>query len=382
MSKAAVYRVQLDDVPELTEEELRIAISGNLVSDEDTIINHVGLFPSCYSAKEESVALVKFTNTPKFLSSLVKNPDDSRTISLSNGVSAEFDRKFNGFTPVNRPDEAEGIEADIIAISGIGGHAYGSWAYSQDGTTFMWIQDALPKMFPHCRIMLYGYESKLDSVSTNRISDYCAGLQEHLNLVRKSEEERTRPVIFISHSFGGIIAANTLIQAQLGFDRAFYNAMDAFFFFGTPHKGLSVQEILDMLVDPNHPRVDLLGQIDSKNKFLGDQLRNFKNVLGDRKVTSFYETKLTRKLVKVSGDDGRWSRSGPYLELSSQENSLLGLNDALEKKISVDEDHSNMVKFKSRRVAAYRSLVDALKDVLPEAQERVLGRTGTFRVDS
>jgi hypothetical protein len=99
----------------------------------------------------------------------------------------------------------------------------------------MWIQDALPKAFPRCRIMLYGYEAKLDSQSTNRLSDYCTGLREELSHVRKTEEvclplhmicrssittivncssssdnkkERTRPMIFIAHSFGGIITAN------------------------------------------------------------------------------------------------------------------------------------------------------------------------------
>jgi hypothetical protein len=99
----------------------------------------------------------------------------------------------------------------------------------------MWIQDALPMTFPRCRIMLYGYEAKLDSQSINRLSDYCRGLQVELSLVRKTEEvclplhmicrssittaascssssdnekERIRPMIFIAHSFGGIITAN------------------------------------------------------------------------------------------------------------------------------------------------------------------------------
>jgi hypothetical protein len=76
--------------------------------------------------------------------------------------------------------------------------------------------------------------------------------------------------------------------------------MEAFLFFGTPHKGLLVNEIRKMLVDPKHPRHDLLGQLDSSNKFLGEQLGHFKNVLNERKVYSFYETKLTRELAQVS----------------------------------------------------------------------------------
>ena len=52
----------------------------------------------------------------------------------------------------------------------------------------MWVQDALPKAFPRCRIMLYGYESKLDSQNTNRLSDYCMDLHEQLRNVRQTEE--------------------------------------------------------------------------------------------------------------------------------------------------------------------------------------------------
>jgi hypothetical protein len=66
------------------------------------------------------------------------------------------------------------------------------------------------------------------------------------------------------------------------------------------------------------------------------------------------------------------------MHTSDKEGSLLGLSDAHEHKIPVDEDHSNMVKFKSRREAAYRSVVSALEDVIPGAQSRVLRRTGMF----
>jgi hypothetical protein len=85
----------------------------------------------------------------------------------------------------------------------------------------------------------------------------------------------------------------------LGFDRPLYNAIEAFFFFGTPHTGLIVDEIRAMLKDPYHPKHSALSELDSANPFLGDQLRDFKNVLLKRPVISFYETKQTRQLVEV-----------------------------------------------------------------------------------
>jgi hypothetical protein len=114
MAKAVVYRIQPEDATELTEQELRKAISGQLAPDEDdTIIKHIGIFPSCYS-REDTVVLVKFANTPKFLSSLVEDPTSSHFITFDDGVRVEIDRNFTEFTPVNRPDETQGVEAEYV----------------------------------------------------------------------------------------------------------------------------------------------------------------------------------------------------------------------------------------------------------------------------
>lgn len=58
--------------------------------------------------------------------------------------------------------------------------------------------------------------------------------------------------------------------------------------------------IRKMLSDPTHPRNTLIDQIDVKKEFLPDQLLSFKNALHGRQVVSFYETKRTRELQKVS----------------------------------------------------------------------------------
>lgn len=71
--------------------------------------------------------------------------------------------------------------------------------------------------------------------------------------------------------------------------------------FGIPHKGMIVDDIEKMLAGADdHPRRALLEQIDSKSEFLMEQLVDFKNMIRDRKVVSFYETLQTRGLVFVS----------------------------------------------------------------------------------
>lgn len=70
--------------------------------------------------------------------------------------------------------------------------------------------------------------------------------------------------------------------------------------FGIPHKGLVVDDIQKMLTgQDNHPRDALLQQIRSKSDLLAFQLVDFKNLIRDRKIVSFYETEQTRQLEFV-----------------------------------------------------------------------------------
>jgi hypothetical protein len=51
--------------------------------------------------------------------------------------------------------------------------------------------------------------------------------------------------------------------------------------------------------DGHHPRETLLRQISSQSDVLIHQLADFKNLIRDRKVVSFYETEQTKRLVLV-----------------------------------------------------------------------------------
>jgi hypothetical protein len=70
--------------------------------------------------------------------------------------------------------------------------------------------------------------------------------------------------------------------------------------FAIPHKGLVVDDIQKMVAgQDNHPRGALLEQIRSKSDLLAFQLADFRNLIRDRRVVSFYETGQTRHLKFV-----------------------------------------------------------------------------------
>jgi hypothetical protein len=81
---------------------------------------------------------------------------------------------------------------------------------------------------------------------------------------------------------------------------ALYKATYGILFFGTPHKGLVIDDIQRMVAGENqHPRMRLLEEIKQKSDLLY-QLIDFKNLIDDRKIVSFCEMQQTRRLEMVN----------------------------------------------------------------------------------
>ena len=78
-----------------------------------------------------------------------------------------------------------------------------------------------------------------------------------------------------------------------------YYATYGILFFAVPHKGIMIDDMLRMLGQDNHPRADLLAQINRSSDYLISQLADFKDLIRDRKIVTFFETQQTRKLEQV-----------------------------------------------------------------------------------
>jgi hypothetical protein len=77
--------------------------------------------------------------------------------------------------------------ASIIAISGLDGHAYGSWR-GKGNLGRMWLRDFLSEDLPRCRTMVYGYNLKLSSRGVGTILEFGRGLMEELKQIRNTKE--------------------------------------------------------------------------------------------------------------------------------------------------------------------------------------------------
>lgn len=148
--------------------------------------SNIRQFSFTESLSNSSVATVTFWQTPVEL----KRAASEFRVRLSvTGRETEviFDTHFYGLTTLYYPPEAA---VDIVAVTGLAGHAIGSWR--SPGEPDVWIRDYLPDDKFNARVMTYGYDTTLvRSKSKNSIHDLAIGLLEALKSSRTEEKVRT-----------------------------------------------------------------------------------------------------------------------------------------------------------------------------------------------
>ncbi|KAJ5051219.1 hypothetical protein NUH16_003415 [Penicillium rubens] len=317
---------------------LHEALNDNFADDEKSYITaEVTIVPSCYQSDAERVALIEMGDN-----------------------DINFDCHFFGFTQLYAPDENKPVVADIFAIAGLDGHAYGSWQ-GRGNLGRMWLRDFLPKDLPQCRTMIYGYNSKLSSHGVDTILDYGRELMNEIKKIRNTKE--------------CLVLATQTMEEDHPAITSLHRATYGLILFAIPHKGLVEDDIQQMLAgDKNYPREQLLRSISSKSDLIIHQLADFKNVIRDRKVVSFYETKQTRQLV-LDSESGRRKRTGDFMTAVG-DSALLQLPDHVEDKVPLNADHSTVVKFDTRNAAGYRTALDRLRQFSKDAPQVVAARFG------
>ncbi|ROW07965.1 hypothetical protein VMCG_03419 [Cytospora schulzeri] len=108
-----------------------------------------------------------------------------------------------------------------------------------------WPRDLLPRTVSNARVLTYGYDTKIrhafvGPVSKNNVVDHGWDLLCALEDVRR--DNPSRPLLFMAHSLGGLIAKIALIKSQ-DFEHVkphlhyVVASTVGVFFFGTPHRG-------------------------------------------------------------------------------------------------------------------------------------------------
>lgn len=186
----------------------------------------------------------------------------------------------------------------------------------------MWLRDSLPSDIPNLRVMVYGYHSALDkSPSSHEIEDFGREFKEHLIEMRSYNDvcatmlenkrlsvksnflETRRRLVFIAHSFGGIIIKEALLQMNRSSDDtpgiATVDSVKALLGFGVPNLGFDVTSLMPIVSGHvNQPFVESLTNGSSKLRRLNEEWMQL--VQSHRiELFSFYEALKSPTAVKV-----------------------------------------------------------------------------------
>lgn len=211
-------------------------------------------------------------------------------------VKVTIDEHFDGITTLVSPSNDEEHQIDVLAVSGLGSHAFGSFVHKEDGN--MWLTDSLPQDIPTARVMIYGYKSGLQhSTGLVQLDDLAKPLQMAISQLL----EQRKPLLLIGHSLGGLLIKEALIQiGEAGFELGLLDSIPGILLFDAPNDGMEIESLVPMVNDqPNRFLLESLNALNSQ--ILRLQRREFSKVLIRSKcqLYCFYETELSPTAAKV-----------------------------------------------------------------------------------
>ncbi|KAF2261462.1 hypothetical protein CC78DRAFT_535652 [Lojkania enalia] len=266
------------------------------------------------------------------------------------------DKHFRGLTPLQSTRASE-CSVDIIALSGLASHAFGS--FKQKGGSYMWLRDELPSFVPHARVLIYGYDTHLEnSQSFATLEDLGSRFAQAIctarNYSRKeSSSSPERPLLLLGHSLGGIVVKSAVVQMNRAkdFDPSYQANLKSIYgilCFGTPATGMNIKHWIPMVND--NPNRGLIEQLNRDNDSLRNLNRNFPVAfsLHDSKVFSYYETELSPTAQQA--EDGKWALNGPLERLVDPTAAINGRPWEADFPfvLPIRRNHSELVKFPPR----------------------------------
>ena len=105
-----------------------------------------------------------------------------------------------------------------------------------------WPLDLLPVTLPECRIYTWGYCAEIGGPSTTTVFQHARNLLSSVADSRISSVDRQRPIVWVTHSLGGIVVKDALNQSRTTstYLKDVLPATYGVCFLGTPHRGSSL----------------------------------------------------------------------------------------------------------------------------------------------
>ncbi|PVF97372.1 hypothetical protein CPB86DRAFT_826561 [Serendipita vermifera] len=278
--------------------------------------------------------------------------------SVSSRTSKRNELGFKVLSPGENP------VVDIVAIHGLGGHRERSWTAANGK---MWLKDFLADDIPNARILTYGHDADTYShtyMPAQSLLSLAEAFVDDLSLERSSNPER--PIIFLAHSFGGIILMQALINCHVADNdrdkQRIKVSTYATLFFGTPLFGANgvgfarwIGSLLsfymftdDTILRYLHPYSAELQALQSVYFPTSERIKSI----------FFYEELPTEMITGIA----EWIVPRPLAIIQGDRNAIMA---------PLYADHRKMVKFLDKDDNNYRKVVGRLSNLVGEAPAEV-----------
>lgn len=244
---------------------------------------------------------------------------------------------------------------DICFVHGLTGNRVTTW--TANGQSTPWPTTLLPPKLSKARILTYGYDAYIvrrSVASSNRLIDHAMNLLNDLTTDRACCNASTRPLIFVTHSLGGLVCKEAILLSRNNPEahlRSIFDSTKGIAFVGTPHKGAWMAEwakipasALGFMKSINRPLLQILETdnqlLESIQERFWAMIRELREGGRSLEVTCFFE-ELPLPLVGQV--------------VSKESATLEGYNS-----ISIHANHSDMVKFGSAEDNGFRRLLGEL----------------------
>ncbi|KAF2741827.1 hypothetical protein M011DRAFT_413767, partial [Sporormia fimetaria CBS 119925] len=249
------------------------------------------------------------------------------------------------------------VVADIIFVHGLTGNRQNTWTTKTDKV--FWPKDLLSRTLPNTRIMTFGYDADiahfLSAASQNRIGEHAGNLVNAVTEVREATDTEHRPIIFVTHSLGGLVTEDALLYSKNSAEAHLQDMMQSVVgicFLGTPHCGSDLANwgsvVGNLAKFIKNANVDIINVLKTDSEVLARIQRDFHTMLrgpsfefrAPIKITCFYEE------LSVAGAG-----------IVPKHSAILSSYNA----IGIHSNHMDMTKFSDTSDPGYRSVTGELR---------------------
>ncbi|KAI0420527.1 hypothetical protein F5X98DRAFT_30419 [Xylaria grammica] len=228
-------------------------------------------------------------------------------------------------------DPGKDANIDIVFLPRFGAQGLSGWTAKDQGNDVIWPKDFLTADIPKARILAYGYHADANFWDYKTDASHLCGQLKQ----QRSGDSAPRPIVFVAHSLGGILAA----QVVVGGDPSISKCVQGLVLFGTPFQRkstLGLSDILESIAKLYRlPKDGFGGEIQTLGE-LSKRLSDKDNKIKFRPFSEEQEGLVNKEAATVPGI----STVPPVIA----------------------EDHDNLCKFNSKR-PWYACIIGDLKEL-------------------